>query len=95
MRFFNEWNAQVKAEISADRLLVFEVKEGWGPLCQFLGVPEPEEPFPNVNDTKEQLDRMKEAKVLSIILWSVAAAGLGTAAYYLKDSIPKPEIIFH
>ena len=36
-RFFNEWVEQVKAEIPAERLLVFEVKQGWGPLCQFLG----------------------------------------------------------
>merc|ERR1712029_1222804 len=54
-----------------------------------------EEPFPNVNDTKEQLDRMRKAKVICVFLWSVAAAGLGTAAYYFRDSIPKPEIIFH
>ena len=37
VRFFNEWVEQVKAEIPAERLLVFEVKQGWGPLCQFLG----------------------------------------------------------
>ena len=95
VQFFNEWNEQVKAEIPADRLLVFEVKQGWGPLCQFLGVPVPEEPFPNVNDTKEQLDRMRGAKQLCALLWTVAAAGLGTAVYYFKDSIPKPQITFH
>ena len=37
VRFFTDWVDQVKAEIPADRLLVFEVKQGWGPLCQFLG----------------------------------------------------------
>ena len=95
VQFFNEWNEQVKAEIATDRLLVFEVKQGWGPLCQFLGVPIPEEPFPNVNDTKEQLDRMRGAKQLCALLWTVAAAGLGTAIYYFKDSIPKPQITFH
>ena len=36
-RFFNDWVDQVKAEIPAERLLVFEVKQGWGPLCHFLG----------------------------------------------------------
>ena len=36
-RFFNDWVDQVKAEIPAERLLVFEVKQGWAPLCQFLG----------------------------------------------------------
>ena len=52
VRFFNEWNAQVKDVIPADRLLVFEVKEGWEPLCRFLDVPVPDCPFPRVNDTE-------------------------------------------
>ena len=43
-------------------LLVFEVRECRGALCQFLGVPEPKEPFPGINDTKEQLDRLAKAK---------------------------------
>ena len=37
VRFFNDWVELVKAEIPAERLLVFEVKQGWGPLCNFLG----------------------------------------------------------
>src|SRR5215207_9752656 len=42
----------VQETIAPDRLLVFNVKEGWEPLCRFLGVPVPEdEPFPHVNDT--------------------------------------------
>ena len=52
VQFFNEWNEQVKAEIPANRLLVFEVKQGWQPLCDFLNVPVPENPFPRVNDTE-------------------------------------------
>jgi len=44
----------VRETIAPDRLLVFDVKEGWAPLCAFLGVPVPEgEPFPHVNDTAE------------------------------------------
>ena len=35
----------------AERLLVFNVSEGWAPLCAFLGKPVPEdEPFPHLND---------------------------------------------
>ena len=42
----------VQETIAPDRLLVFDVKEGWEPLCAFLGVPVPEdEPFPHINDT--------------------------------------------
>jgi hypothetical protein len=31
-------------------LLLFDVREGWAPLCAFLGRPVPDEPFPQVND---------------------------------------------
>jgi len=48
----------VKATIPADRLLVFEVKDGWGPLCEFLGVPVPDGPFPRTNDRAEFWDRI-------------------------------------
>src|SRR3990167_7933343 len=41
----------VKATIPAERLLVFSVTEGWGPLCNFLNVPIPEAPFPHLNNT--------------------------------------------
>ena len=41
---------EVKRAIPPERLLVFEVKQGWAPLCKFLGVPVPETPFPRVNE---------------------------------------------
>ena len=48
----------VEAAIPADRLLVYEVKEGWAPLCAFLGLPVPDEPFPRTNDRAEFWDRV-------------------------------------
>ncbi|WP_158893572.1 sulfotransferase family protein [Amycolatopsis anabasis] len=47
---FHRHNAAVRSEVPADRLLVWEVGDGWKPLCAFLGVPVPDEPFPKVND---------------------------------------------
>ena len=47
---FTEHNDAVRRAIPADRLLEFEVRQGWAPLCHFLGVPVPDEPFPQVND---------------------------------------------
>ena len=49
----------------------------------------PEEPFPCVNDTAEQRRRLRVARRFCVFLWSVAAAGFGAAAYYLRDSIPR------
>lgn len=50
---FERHAAEVKATIPADRLLVFDVKQGWEPLCAFLGVPVPKGPFPRVNSRNE------------------------------------------
>lgn len=51
---FNQHIAQVKQTVSPERLLVYEVKEGWEPLCQFLNVPVPQDKsFPHLNDTAE------------------------------------------
>ncbi len=47
---FNGHNEAVKQTVPADKLLVFDVKQGWEPLCAFLGAPVPDEPFPRVND---------------------------------------------
>jgi hypothetical protein len=49
---FEEHIDEVKAAIPADRLLVFEVAQGWEPLCNFLGMETPSGEFPHVNDTK-------------------------------------------
>ena len=50
---FRRHEADVLAEIPADRLLVFEAKEGWEPLCRFLGVDQPDGAFPKVNSREE------------------------------------------
>jgi hypothetical protein len=44
-------NQAVQQTIAPERLLVFDVKDGWGPLCAFLDLPVPEdEPFPHANE---------------------------------------------
>jgi hypothetical protein len=42
---------EVKQQVPAEKLLVYDVKEGWEPLCAFLGVEAPtDRPFPHLND---------------------------------------------
>ncbi len=50
LRAFEKRTEDVKSVVAPARLLVFEVREGWGPLCDFLGVQAPSEPFPRSND---------------------------------------------
>ena len=52
----------IKAEVPRDRLLVFTVDQGWGPLCAFLGLPVPETAFPNVN-SRAEFQKIKQAMV--------------------------------
>ena len=47
---------EVRAAIPPSRLLVFDVTEGWQPLCGFLGVPVPDRPFPQLNSTAQFWD---------------------------------------
>ena len=94
VNFFNEWNAQVVKEVPKDRLLVFEVKEGWEPLCKFLGVPVPEEPFPNLNDTKMQQSRLAKNKKAAVVSWSIIALGISASIYFLQGRLRMPTITF-
>lgn len=50
---FNAHIAQVQAEIPKERLLTFDVRQGWTPLCDFLGVAAPDNPFPKTNSSKQ------------------------------------------
>jgi len=55
---YNRHNEAVKAEVPADRLLVFEAAQGWEPLCTFLDRPVPDSEFPRVNSSDEFRARM-------------------------------------
>lgn len=54
---YNAHVARVKATLPSSRLLVFEAKQGWEPLCKFLGVAVPDEPYPRVNTTEDFVGR--------------------------------------
>lgn len=53
LKVYREHIEEVKRTLPADRLLVHEAKEGWEPLCAFLGKPAPEGPYPRVNEARE------------------------------------------
>jgi hypothetical protein len=72
---------EVKAAIPPERLLIYTVDQGWGPLCKFLGISEPTGAFPNVNDRaqiKKTIAGMSRgayailagaALVLGLVIW--------------------------
>jgi hypothetical protein len=50
LALFDEHNGAVRREVPSERLLVYEVSQGWQPLCDFLELPMPAAPFPRSND---------------------------------------------
>ena len=61
---FNAHNEAVRREVPAGRLLEFNVQQGWAPLCEFLGVPVPDAPFPHLNEREGMLE------LLQLLLWT-------------------------
>ena len=61
---FNE-----EVEQSADNVLVWSAVDGWEPLCEFLEVPVPEAPFPNVNDGSTFVDRIVDSALDALTAW--------------------------
>jgi hypothetical protein len=57
--YFKRHTEEVLQTIPPGRLLVFEAKQGWEPLCAFLGVPVPDAPFPAENSREEFKARAK------------------------------------
>ena len=60
IRVFEEHNARVRQIVPPERLLEMHVKEGWEPLCAFLDVPVPDEPFPHLNAGMKGLAKLVE-----------------------------------
>lgn len=50
---FRAWNRSVIDKAPAGRLLVFDSREGWEPLCTFLGVPVPDTLYPHANSSED------------------------------------------
>ena len=64
-KVFNDHIEKVKATVPPEKLLVYDVRDGWGPLCEFLGVPEPEDALPHLNkkeNFRTMLSQMMKGK---------------------------------
>ncbi|MGE5378070.1 MAG: sulfotransferase family protein [Bacteroidota bacterium] len=46
--------------VPRERLLQFDIRDGWKPLCDFLQTAIPAEPFPKVNERSEFIDSAPE-----------------------------------
>jgi hypothetical protein len=69
----DDFNQEVQATVPAERLLVWSVSDGWEPLCEFLGLPIPNTPFPHLNDSREFVERIVDGALLSLGEWRARA----------------------
>ncbi|KAI3661867.1 hypothetical protein MP638_005908 [Amoeboaphelidium occidentale] len=88
IEIYNERVEEVKRIVPKDKLLVFNVKEGWEPLCKFLGKPVPNEPFPRVNE-RDEFKRMIRgmALVSAVGTCTMVLGACGVLAYVFKKLI--------
>lgn len=79
---YDAHNAQVIASVPPSQLLIFNVKEGWGPLCKFLGKDVPAEPFPNVNESAD-IRKAKRVMVGLSYAWIPTTLAIAKLAHVL------------
>jgi hypothetical protein len=87
IKVFEQHIADVKATADPERLLVFDVAQGWEPLCEFLERPVPDEPFPRLNDTAEMKRAINVLRIGSRVVPPLAAAGVAGGAAALARRI--------
>jgi len=77
----------VKRSVPADRLLVHSAKEGWAPLCEFLGLPIPDGPYPRVNDAASIASMVNKLWWVNCILFYCLPTAVAFAAgcFYRAD----------
>lgn len=83
---YNAHIEEVKAAVPPDKLLIFKVTDGWAPLCAFLGVAQPKEDFPNLNDRasiKQTIGGIMRGAYITLGLTAAAAAAVLYGAYRL------------
>lgn len=94
---FERHNAEVRRRVPPDRLLVYDVREGWAPLCKFFGVEIPDRPFPHLNDTRQMRRRLLAIVAALAAAPTLVAVCLIAALLGRRASIrtPRPDEPLH
>jgi hypothetical protein len=86
-----KWVEEVKAKVPPEKLLVFDVHEGWKPLCEFLGKEVPEVPFPHLNDSPKLNEMFQRLEFTGMVVF-IALSTLLTVACTTIYTIVQMEI---
>lgn len=66
---FAQHYERIKRLVPQERLLVYDIRDGWDPLCRFLGHGVPSAPFPCANSVATFVGRTRAA--VRVVLWIV------------------------
>ena len=77
-RVYQDHIQNVRQTVPEEDLLIFDVKDGWGPLCDFLGVGIPENrPFPHLNTSNRMIMTLYFARLMPYVLVTLAVITVG------------------
>ena len=77
VQIFEDHIEAVKSSIPPERLLIHQPQDGWEPLCEFLGKPIPDSPYPYLNEAREIKFSIVILKFMGYLPWLILALILG------------------
>jgi hypothetical protein len=92
-RIWEKHRSRIRDMVPPERLLEYDLGDGWGPLCKFLGRPVPEVEFPRVNDARMlrgvMMGKIKRnlgevVRVLTPWVALVLAVGTGSWLFWIR-----------
>jgi hypothetical protein len=87
IKIFKDWEATVKSKCNKDKILIFDAKQGWEPICSFLNKPIPDVPFPHANDTAQMKNVIFAMNTLGYVMAATVVGSLAISVQYLKKKL--------
>ncbi|KAI1265847.1 hypothetical protein F5Y18DRAFT_29874 [Xylariaceae sp. FL1019] len=85
---YDRYFAELRAAVPPENILEYKLGDGWEPLCEFLGKPVPNTPFPRLNDaashsnhTRFRYMRVVKKSAKTVGPYAAAALSIGAAIY--------------
>jgi hypothetical protein len=83
IKFYHKYLSEIIEHCPKDKLLIYNVKQGWSPLCKFLNLKEPDLPFPFINDKKTFRGRIERMKKGGYLITAIGVWLFLTILYYI------------